>query len=247
MPNTTKHPIVSKKVFIPFILITSLFALWGIANDLNIINVPYIVIGILALIIMAKIIVVKFPKLELEDKISLSYTFKKISKNKSYLMGVVAQIFYVGLQIMCWTFIFQYVDNLNAKFPESAQLTVTWFNLTAILLFLSGRWLGIILMKRHNPSKVLLLFGIGSLVTTAIIVFVDSYIGLYGLVATSIFMSIMFSTIYGISLKNMGDEAKIDSAGFNDSKILGYIPKVNLLFILLLIFLLVVAILGYKT
>jgi FHS family L-fucose permease-like MFS transporter len=241
-------------------------------NDLNIISVPYIALGILVLIIMAIIIAVKFPKLEVEDKISLPSTFKKLSKNKTYLMGVVAQIFYVGAQIMCWTFIFQYVDNLNSTLPESGQLTATWFNVAAMLLFLSGRWVGTILMKRHNPSKLLLLFGIGGVITTAITVFVGGNLGLYSLVATSIFMSIMFPTIYGISLKNMGDEAKIGSAGlvmaivggallpivqgsildiggsgFNDAKILGYIPEVNFSFILPLICLAVVAFFGLKT
>ena len=240
-------------------------------NDLNIISVPYIALGVLVLIILAIIIAVKFPKVEAQTKISLSATFKKLSKNKTYLMGVFTQIFYVGAQIMCWTYVFQYVDNLNATLPESEHLTATWFNVAAMFLFLSGRWLGTLLMKRHRPSKLLLLFGIGGVMSTSITVFVGGHLGLYGLVATSVFMSIMFPTIYGISLKNMGDEAKIASAGlvmaivggaflpvlqgrildiggpgFNDSKILGYIPEVNFSFILPLVCLVVVAIFGYR-
>ncbi|TXD46784.1 L-fucose:H+ symporter permease [Polaribacter sp. IC073] len=241
-------------------------------NDLGIISVPYIALGVLVLIIMAAIIMVKFPKVEGQTKIALSATFKKLAKNKTYLMGVVAQIFYVGAQIMCWTFIFQYVDNLNAALPVAEHLTATWFNVAAMLLFLSGRWLGTLLMKRINPSKLLLIFGIGGVITTAITVFIGGHIGLYSLVGTSVFMSIMFPTIYGIALNNMGDEAKIGSAGlvmaivggaflpviqgrildiggsgFNDAKILGYIPEINFSFILPLICLAVVAIFGFKT
>lgn len=108
-------------------------------NDLNIISVPYIALGVLVLIILAIIIAVKFPKVEAQTKISLSATFKKLSKNKTYLMGVFTQIFYVGAQIMCWTYVFQYVDNLNATLPESEHLTATWFNVAAMFLFLSGR------------------------------------------------------------------------------------------------------------
>jgi len=241
-------------------------------NDLSVISLPYIALGVLVLVIMAAIIAVKFPKIEAHTKIALSKTFKTLAKNKRYLMGVVAQIFYVGAQIMCWTFIFQYVDNLNASLAAEEQLTATWFNVGAMLLFLSGRWLGTLLMKRHNPSKLLLIFGIGGVITTAITVFIGGHLGLYSLVATSIFMSIMFPTIYGISLNNMGDEAKIGSAGLvmaivggallpvlqgrildiggsglGDSKILGYIPEVNFSFILPLICLAVVAIFGYKT
>jgi FHS family L-fucose permease-like MFS transporter len=241
-------------------------------NDLSIISVPYIALGVLVLIIMAAIIMVKFPKVEEQSKIALKETFKTLAKNKTYLMGVVAQIFYVGAQIMCWTFIFQYVDNLNTALPVDKQLTATWFNVAAMLLFLSGRWLGTLLMKTINPSKLLLIFGIGGVITTAITVFIGGHIGLYSLVGTSVFMSIMFPTIYGISLKNMGDEAKIGSAGlvmaivggallpvlqgrildiggsgFSDAKILGYIPEINFSFILPLICLAVVAIFGFKT
>ena len=241
-------------------------------NDLGIISVPYIALGVLVLIIMAIIIVVKFPKMEEHSKISLSKTFNILVKNRTYVMGVIAQIFYVGAQIMCWTFIFQYVDNLNAGLPVNEQLTATWYNVGAMLLFLSGRWVGTLLMKSISPSKLLLIFGIGGVLTTAVTVFVGGYLGLYSLVATSIFMSIMFPTIYGISLKNMGDEAKIGSAGlvmaivggallpvlqgtildmggagFSDVQILGYIPEVNFSFILPLICLAVVAIFGYKT
>jgi FHS family L-fucose permease-like MFS transporter len=82
----------------------------------------------------------------------------------------------------------------------------------------------------------------------------------------------MFPTIYGIALKDMGDEAKIGSAGlvmaivggalmpiaqgwildwggsgFSDIKILGFIPEVNFSFILPLICLSVVAYYGYNT
>lgn len=241
-------------------------------NDLSVISVPYIALGVLVLLIMVAIIAVKFPKGEEHSKIALSKTFKTLAKNKSYLMGVVTQIFYVGAQIMCWTYIFQYVDNLNRSLSGSEQHTATWFNVAAMLLFLSGRWLGTILMKKNSPSKLLLIFGIGGVITTAITVFIGGHIGLYSLVATSVFMSIMFPTIYGISLHNMGDEAKIGSAGlvmaivggallpvlqgrildiggsgFSDSKILGYIPEVNFSFILPLICLAVVAFFGFKT
>ena len=241
-------------------------------NDLSVISIPYIALGVLVLIIMAAVALIKFPKMEEQSKISLPETFKKLSKNSAYLKGVFAQIFYVGAQIMCWTFIFQYVDNLNATLPVTEHLTATWYNVAAMILFLSGRWLGTFLMKNSNPSKLLFLFGIGGVITTMITVFVGGHFGLYSLVATSFFMSIMFPTIYGISLTNMGDEAKIGSAGlvmaivggallpvlqgyildiggpgFDDSKIFGYIPEVNFSFILPMICLAVVAFFGFKT
>ena len=239
-------------------------------NDLEIISIPYIDLGVLVLIIMGIIIFTKMPKTSEKDRMSLSESFHKLFANKNYKQGVIAQAFYVGAQIMCWTYIFQYVDNLN--YTLGLELTATYFNVAAMIIFLTGRWIGTALMKTINPSKMLLLFGIGGVLMCGGTVVIPSVIGLYCLVGVSFFMSIMFPTIYGIALKDMGDEAKIGSAGlvmsivggalmpiaqgwildwggsgFSDIKILGFIPEVNFSFILPLICLSVVAYYGYNT
>ncbi|WP_038533475.1 L-fucose:H+ symporter permease [Formosa agariphila] len=239
-------------------------------NDLSVISLPYIGLGLLVVLIMVVVIFMKFPKSIEEEKISISDSFKKLFANKNYVQGVVTQAFYVGAQIMCWTYIFQYVDNLNET--QGWSLTATYFNVAAMVSFLVGRWIGTALMKRINPSKILMLFGIGGVVCSAGAVVLPGMAGLISLVSVSVFMSIMFPTIYGIALKDMGDEAKIGSAGlvmaivggalmpvlqgsildwggpgFSDEKILGYIPEVNFSFILPLICLTVVAYYGYST
>jgi len=241
-------------------------------NDLGIISIPYIGLGILVLIIMAIIIFTKMPKTADSDKMSISESFKKLFSNKNYVKGVIAQAFYVGAQIMCWTYIFQYVDNLNTGLPEDGQLTATWFNVAAMIVFLTGRWIGTILMKTINPSKLLMYFGIGGVVMSAGAILLPGLAGLISLVGISVFMSIMFPTIYGIALNNMGDEAKIGSAGlvmaivggallpvlqgsildwggsgFADEQLLGFIPEVKFSFILPLICLAVVAWYGYSS
>ncbi|GAA4934200.1 L-fucose permease [Algibacter agarivorans] len=239
-------------------------------NDLSIISIPYIALGVLVLIIMSIIIFTKIPKTAAEDKMGLSESFKKLFSNKNYKHGVIAQAFYVGAQIMCWTYIFQYVDNLNATFGW--ELTATYYNVAAMVLFLVGRWIGTALMKSINPSKILMLFGIGGVICSVGAILLPGMAGLISLVGISVFMSIMFPTIYGIALKDMGDEAKIGSAGlvmaivggalmpvlqgsildmggsgFSDVAILGFIPEVKFSFILPLICLAVVAHYGYAT
>ncbi len=239
-------------------------------NDLGIISVPYISLGVLVLIIMAIIIFTKIPKTKQEDKMGLKASFSKLFSNRNYLGGVVAQAACVGSQIMCWTFIFQYVDNLNETY--GLNITATNYNIAAMVLFLSGRWIGTGLMRKINPSKVLAIFGFSGAVCAIGAVVLPGIAGLISLVAISIFMSIMFPTIYGIALKDMGDEAKIGSAGlvmaivggafmppiqaaildmggdgFNDVTFLGYIPEVNFSFILPMICLAVVGFYGYRT
>lgn len=241
-------------------------------NDLSIISVPYIILGVVVLCIMAIILFIKIPKSVDGDKMSISDSFKKLFSNKNYIFGVIAQAFYVGAQIMCWTYIFQYVDNINEGLPANEALTATWYNVAAMVIFLTGRWIGTALMKTLNPSRVLLLFGLGGVLFSAGAILLQGQLGLYSLVGISLFMSIMFPTIYGIALKDMGDEAKIGSAGlvmaivggalmpvlqggildwggpgFSDVKILGFIPEINFSFILPLICLSVVTAYGYVT
>jgi len=239
-------------------------------NDLGIISIPYIGLGVLVLVITVIIFFTKIPIPSEQNKMSLSASFKKLLANNNYKRGVLTQAFYVGSQIMCWTYIFQYVDNLNDSL--GLNLTATYFNVAAMISFLSGRWIGTILMRRINPAKLLMYFGLGGILCSVGTILLQNIMGLISLVGISMFMSIMFPTIYGIALKDMGDEAKIGSAGlimaivggalmpvlqgsildwggagFADVLIFGFIPEINFSFILPLICLTVVAYYGYST
>jgi FHS family L-fucose permease-like MFS transporter len=239
-------------------------------HDLSIISIPYIGLGIFVLAILIIILFTKMPKTVHEEKMSISESFQKLWANKNYKNGVVAQAFYVGAQILCWTFMYQYVDNINATY--GLNITATNYNIGAMLLFLTGRWIGTAMMKTVNPSKMLIYFGIGGMVCASGAILLQGMPGLISLISISIFMSIMFPTIYGIALKDMGDEAKIGSSGlvmaivggalmpllqasildwggpgFSDLKIFGFIPEVNFSFILPLICLAVVSLYGFST
>ena len=241
-------------------------------SDLDLISVPYIGLGVLVLTILVIMILVKIPKVHEHDEISISKTFKILIKNKRYYEGVIAQAFYVGAQIMCWTFIFQYVENLNTGRAETEQLTATWYNMAAMISFLSGRWISNYLLKFIKPAKLMLYFALGACVMTLGSIFIVGIGGLYCLVGISVFMSLMFPTIYGVALKDMGDEAKLGSAGlvmaivggaltpplqgyicdiggsgYGDVKYFGYVPEVNMSFALPLICFIVVAMYSYRS
>lgn len=240
-------------------------------NDLSVISGPYIGLGLLVLTILVVIAFVKMPKKQDEEQLALGATFRKLFKNKRYYEGVITQAFYVGAQIMCWTFIYQYVDNLNDGLPQDHQLTATWYNMVAMIVFLSGRALTTYLLKFYNPAKLMFIFAIGGVTLLLGTIFVPGIAGLYCLVGVSLCMSLMFPTIYGIALRDMGDEAKLGSAGlvmaivggallpplqgrmldmggdgFADIKLFGYVPEVNFSFVLPLICLTVVAIYSYR-
>lgn len=244
-----------------------------IEHDMGIISTPYIILGFVVLAILVVFIFMKIdnnrPK---ENALNLRETVKKLFTNKNYYEGVLAQFFYVACQIMVWTFIYQYVTNLNESRPEDNQLNAVVYVAASTILFMTARWICTFLIRYINPAKLMLIFaflGIG-FISGAIII--NDIMGLYCLVGVSFAMSLMFPTIYGIALKNMGNEAKLGSAGLvlaivggalmpplqgriidvggtglRDLKILGFIPEVNFSFILPMICLVVVAVYAFRS
>lgn len=176
-------------------------------HDLAVIRDPYVVIGLIVLVMFIIIALVKMPRTEGNgEKISAGETLSRLWRNVRYRSGVLAQMFYVAAQIMVWTFIIQYADNLGIN-----KATAQMYNIVAMGLALSFRFIGTYLMKYFPAYKMLLAFGIGATVCTLGTIVIEGMAGLYCLVAISAFMSIMFPSIYGIALENV--EARDTSLG----------------------------------
>lgn len=179
-------------------------------HDLNIISTPYIILGFFVLFIFIVMAFSKMPKTEIksEEKIDFLGSLKRLSRNKIYREGVIAQGFYVGVQIMCWTFIIQYAENFGMS-----KATAQWYNILAMGIFLASRFLSTFLMKYVQPYALLIIFAIGGFLSILGVIFIGGMLGLYCLVLTSAFMSLMFPTIYGIALENTGKDTDLGAAG----------------------------------
>ncbi|MCT4591348.1 MAG: L-fucose:H+ symporter permease [Carboxylicivirga sp.] len=177
-------------------------------HDLAIIRDPYVALGLVVLAMLVVIAVVKMPDTAHQEEIHPLQSMKRLLKNKVYWNGVIAQVAYVAAQIMCWTFIIQYAENLGLT-KESGQ----YHNMWAMGFFIASRLASTLILKYVNASKLLMCFALGGIATTAGAIFIVGLPGLYCLVATSIFMSLMFPTIYGIALGNVGKDTTMGSAG----------------------------------
>lgn len=225
-------------------------------HDLAVIRDPYVALGLVVLAMLVVIAVVKMPDTAHHEQIHPLQSMKRLMKNKVYRTGVIAQIAYVAAQIMCWTFIIQYAENLGLS-KEAGQ----YHNMVAMGMFILSRLVSTFILKYVNASKLLMWFAIGGITTTAGAILIVGLPGLYCLVATSIFMSLMFPTIYGIALGNVGQDTTLGSAGLvmaivggaimpmlqamiMDLKTVGPLPAVNASFILPLLCFVVIALYG---
>ena len=227
-------------------------------NDLMIIRNPYVVLGLVVIAMLVLIALIKMPALGQVNKIHPWQSFKRLIANKIYREGVIAQVFYVGAQIMCWTFIIQYAENLGIN-----KATAQMYNIVAMAFFLTSRFICTCLMKYINARRLLMYFAIGGILTTSGTILIGGMLGLYCLIATSAFMSLMFPTIYGIALEGIGEDATLGAAGLVmaivggalmpplqgsiiDLGTIGCMAAVNVSFILPLICFVVIAIFGYR-
>ncbi|MBN2164542.1 MAG: L-fucose:H+ symporter permease [Pontiellaceae bacterium] len=180
-------------------------------HDLNVIIGPYVALGIVVLAALIIFTVVRLPKTKGEDhnELDVKGTLKRLFTNAKYIEGVVAQAFYVGAQIMCWTFIIQYAGNELGMNKADAQ----GYNMVAMIIFVSSRFVCTFLLRFFSPGGLLgsLAVAGGTLVLGSMTI--NGMPGLYCLVGVSACMSLMFPTIYGIALEGLGDDAKLGAAG----------------------------------
>jgi FHS family L-fucose permease-like MFS transporter len=230
-------------------------------HDLSVIRNPYVILGFVVIAMLVLIAVTKMPKrTKTTSYSSATESFKRLFKNGKYKEGVLAQLFYVAAQIMCWTFIIQYAGNLGISKAEAQN-----YNIIAMSIFLASRFISTFLMKYVNAKKLLMIFALCAMITIFGVILIEGLTGLYLLVATSAFMSLMFPTIYGIALNGLKEEdTTLGAAGLVmaivggalmpilqglmiDMDKIGPFSGVNFSFILPFVCFCFIAVYGYRT
>ncbi len=235
-----------------------------VTADLETVRGPYIAIAVVVACLFLLFLLAKLP-----DTIShsapltrqeLANTFKRLFANAKYREGVIAQAFYVGAQIMCWTFVIHYgVTSVGLTASQAQE-----YNMIAMGIFLASRFICTFLLGFVRPGQLLMVLAAGGFALSLGTIFVGGMIGLYCLIGISACMSLMFPTIYGIALKNLGDDASLGSAGLvmaivggalmpplqgsmiDAPALIEGIPSVQTSFVLPLICFVMIALYGYR-
>lgn len=233
-------------------------------HDLVVIRDPYVALGLFVLCVFVVIALTKMPLVrederDVEGAHSVKQTLSNLWNNTLYREGVFTQMCYVGAQIMVWTFIIQYADHLGLN-----KAVAQTYNIVAMSLNLVGRFLGTYIMRYVNSRCLLTIFGVGASVCTLGAIFIQGMYGLYSLVLISLFMSIMFPSIYGVALENVDvQDTKLGAAFLVmaivggalmpplqglliDQQVLWGMPAVNVSFILPFMCFLIVTLYGYR-
>lgn len=237
-------------------------------SDLSVLIAPYLAIGIVIFAMFMLILIKKMPHNgDKNHDINFVPTLHRIFSLPHYREGVIAQFFYVGVQIMCWTFIIQYGTPIlmaEGMTEQAAEVMSQQYNIIAMVIFCCSRFICTFLLRYINTGQLLMILAIAGGALVCGVIFMHNIYGLYCLVGVSACMSLMFPTIYGIALTGLGDDAKFGAAGLIMSILGGSVlpplqasiidrgelfgmPAVNVSFVLPFICFVVIAIYGQRT
>lgn len=172
------------------------------------VEMPYLIIALVVLAWAALIAVTRFPQVATEravETVGSAAEFGMLFRRRAYLLGVVAQFFYVGAQVGVWSYLIRY---LGVAVPGMSDKDASSYLMLSLAVFMAGRFAGAALMGAVRPARLLGAFALINVALCIVAALAGGWIGVIALVATSFFMSIMFPTIFALSIRGLGDLAK---------------------------------------
>jgi len=169
------------------------------------VQVPFLVIGSVVLLIAILLAKTKLPEIIENDVAEVKGS---ILKEKNLLRGVLAQFFYVGAQVCVSSFFIRFSE----KVAGIDEVSAAYYLSGALLGFMIGRFVGTFLMKFINPPKLLFVYSVLVILLLVGAVMLQGILAVYALIATQFFLSIMFPTIFALSVRGLGKRTKQGSS-----------------------------------
>jgi MFS transporter, FHS family, L-fucose permease len=173
---------------------------------------PYLIIGSLVLVWALLVLWVRFPKMATtaSAEVSASWSdYKYLLGNSRFMFGVLAQFFYVGAQVCLWSYTIRYGQH---AMPGTGEKVLANYLLASLIIFMLGRFVATALMARVAPAALMMTYALINAALCGVAVLIPNQLGMYAFVATSFFMSLMFPTIFALSVKGLGERSKAGSS-----------------------------------
>lgn len=184
-----------------------------IQQETEAMRLPYLVLGLLLVVVALVFVFTKFPKIADESDAGSGGKDAKLIdfsvwKHSHLRWGVIAQFFYNGGQTAINSLFLVYC----CVYAGLDEATATTFFGFYMLAFLVGRWVGTALMVKFSPQRMLMFYSLMLIALCVVISVFGGYVGLYAMLAVSFFMSIIYPTQFSLALQGLGDQTKSGSA-----------------------------------
>jgi len=175
-------------------------------KEASAVQVPFLIIG--AVVLLIALFLIRTPLPEIQDETGHEEATGSLLKEKNLMLGVTAQFFYVGAQTCVSSFFIRFSSHVAGIEEKSAALFLSG----ALLGFMAGRFIGTFLMKYIAPSKLLAIYSLINIALIAAAVLLEGKASVYALMGVEFFMSIMFPTIFSLSIRGLGSRMKEGSS-----------------------------------
>jgi FHS family L-fucose permease-like MFS transporter len=173
------------------------------------VKIPYLIIGFVVLTVAFLLYKSKLPEItESGHDIELPSGEQSLWRHKHLIWGITAQFFYVGAQVCVSSFFIRYLG----KTANIDEKTASKLLSAALLCFMIGRFIGTFLMRYISPNRLLSIYALLNIVLLTVVVIYGGMLSVYALIGVEFFMSIMFPTIFSLSIQSLGKETKIGSS-----------------------------------
>ena len=167
---------------------------------------PYLFLAVVVLVWAFFILLKKFPPVRSEHEDGGDHGhFRDLLKQRHFLLAILAQFMYVGAQVGTWSYLIQYVQD-NMHLPEKPAAN---YLIVSLVAFGVGRFASTALMRVVRPDRLMGAYAVINVLLVTVGVLHPGWIGVWAMVLTSFFMSLMFPTIFALGLKGLGPNTKI--------------------------------------
>ncbi len=169
---------------------------------------PYMVLSAVTFIWAILLLRTKFPHLSDEHIVNGKEekgSFKELFRFRHFKLGALAQFFYIGAQVGTWSYFIAYAQDYTGV----TEKTAGYFLAGTLGAFLIGRFSAAYIMRIIKPNKLMGIFAIINIGLVAICIIFPGWIGLWAVLLTSFFMSLMFPTIFALGVKGLGPNTKV--------------------------------------
>jgi len=178
-------------------------------SEADVVRLPYMIIVGIFLAMALIIYSARLPVIQEEKAEEESTRFSGILAFPHLLKGVAAQFFYVGAQVGVASFVIRFVQHAH---PGTLDTQAANYLKLHLLGFMIGRFAGSALMKKIQPAHMLAAFAVGCVASVVLVIFTTGAPALAGIVLLGFFHSIMFPTIFALSIRHLGPYTKRGSS-----------------------------------
>jgi FHS family L-fucose permease-like MFS transporter len=175
------------------------------------VKTPCLIIGIVVVLIALLFVFVKMPEVTEQEDTSIDTTAGSkgsIFRHRHLIAAVVTMFFYIGAQVGVNAFFIRFAKHAAGI----GEITAAVYLASGLLGFMIGRFFGTFLMRFVKPQKLLIIYGLMSIVLTLLAMVIKGELAVYAVLAIPFFMSLMFPTIFSLGIKGLGVDTKFGSS-----------------------------------